>query len=824
MGLFSSSYKYYAYAATSDLFERKPSTLQDTIIQASIGNESISGAVQFALMTDLGARAKAAIKYAIKEYVRGLPESNQTLLYVDQQLVQSVLEAGIREAIAEFYWFFAGKANEDFFIAKTISEVYNDPAYFPWPQGAPDNPYWEETNEFVEIPVVDPVTNKYYITENAPVINRDGYANSLTYDDIQDLTGDQYSRLPFADLFEGKYRVGFNYTDHLNQPQYWEVPQQIDLSAYTQGNWLQVKYHTESEPDITKYWIYLAGSGHPALDASITEGEVKGSYMPVAIMMQDQVWFDEDPDSELYITTKKLLKKFAMKGDKIKEDYLEQKAEDDASGDKNKSNAEAWDFFIHFAVPIQAKSRGSLEYLYYFFLEMEKSQLHTFEEYQTYLGSRLDKRNGYGLPQPVTELEITEAGVNGYNVKYGWSYIYSETFPGRFKELRPKHLDSELYQRKEFNDVEYRVGVEYMHGGGILIGRYRDQEKEKTLKNGYHDYAIFTYQHYDEDTDTWSHTRVLVMGLSMLYTINTRNVEGKSYRFRYADINMIDYNENGQTKEFRIPIHIGILKDMVPRVHHEQLIADSAAVTIFLVEAIKVKWYQTGFFKWLIIIIAVVLIILSIVFPPFLLVATSLIVGTTGGLFFIMVYMVLSFVVGFIISLAGSLIGGTAGLIFTIVGMVAMMGSGGNTWSLTNAFPGFGSWGAAATTIGSTAAVAAMGVSIYSTYSLSKLEADLRDFTKNAKEKWEELQDAWDALGPMPYGIDPLSLMRALDIGRAEKADEYYIRVLNFNPGITAYSFVNDYTEIALYLPEDISDNNIVDSQMESFATQRGTT
>lgn len=814
MGLFSSSYKYEAYAGSSALFEKLPTTLRDSIRESSITGHSKSTAVTFGLLTDMGNRAKKAISYALKPdgYVRGLPTSNQKNITVDGSILLTEIQAEVGEPLDKIHWTLIGPPDEGFMVSRHLQAAYSDPSYFPWGV-APDNPLWSEERDFIEIPVIDPSTNKYYITENLPIYDRNAPGGFI-------------------------YTISFAYTDSAGQPAIFDMLGTLDLTSFSTGDWIQSRYYATATPNQTQYWVYLIGSNaNPAIESTVREVESKGEFMPVVIMMQDKVWYDGDYDwdadpladkTELHATTDKILKKFAIKGRNVKADFLEQKEEDDASGDSGRTNAETWDFYIQWAIPIQTRVRGAMEYLYEFFLEMEKTQQYSFEAYQTYLGSRLDKRNGYALPQPISELTITEGGETGYNSTHGWSYIYSETFPGQWVDvngnvLKANKVEIADYERLDSNDAEYGVGLVEMHGPDILYGKAKDPEKEKTEKNGYHDYVVITKQFYDKDTDTWEYTRVLVMGLSMKYIINTSedNLGNTGYRFREAEMGMFNFNDEGErTYEFRIPIHLGVM-DRIPRMHWEEVISEGMCATAFLVEKIKVKWYQKTFWKWLIVIVAIVLIVLSVIFPPLGLLGTALAGAALGtAILLITLFIVFSFVMGVIISLAAQTIGEEFGqewgtLFIVIATIVSMNAGGGTATAPTTAF------GAAAGMVATVATYANMAVQVYSSYALRKMEEEMKDFMKSAKEKYDEIQDAWDALGPVPEGIDPLDLHRALQIGASESSDSYYMRTLNANPNQLGYDLINEFSTIAMNLPE-LGGQGIIDQQMDMFAQQRG--
>ena len=816
MGIFSSSYKYAAYVGSSVLIpvEDRTDTVQQAILNSMQSGESMSTSITFGIGTDLGARAKAMIKYASKPdgYVRGLPEGNQIALSIPGEILLDAIEDGVGEPIAEVPWKTTGSLDEAFLISGHIKAAYEDPAYFPWTI-APSDPIWDEDREFIEIPVIDPSTGTYYITENTPIYER-------------------------VDADTAVYYVSYGYTDNLGTAQVWDMTGTVDLTQYLTGDWIFAKYVTVAAPDYISYWTYLIGSGvHPGLEASIITDENASYYMPVIILLQDKVWYDEgynydsdppDPMTDLHRTTDKILDKYAVDGREIREGFQEQEAE----GGKNE--AEKWDFFIHWGVSPHTRVRGAIEYIYYWLREMNLTTAHTYEDYQTYLASeKTNKTHGYNLPQPVDEIIIKEGGDIGYNVKFGWSYIFEKTFEGQWIDyqgnpLRRNRFDITKYERTKSNDAAYRKGVDEMHGTVPRIGRfndYSDPDKKKSHKNGYHDYIIVTEQHYDEDSDTWSHTRILCMGLSQQYTINTKETDTgkKGYRFRYAEPHIFDFNTETSEylKNFRIPVHIGLMERDISRMHWEEVIGAAGTATVFLVDKTKVPWYSTGFFKWLIIIIAIILIVLSVIYAGGAGAETLVgviigLLGATGFMAFIL-YVVLVFAIGFIIALAGQLIGGTAGQIFTIIGSIAMMYGAGGVNIIA------GGWGAAINTINTTLAYVNFGLQIVNTYLNAAADAELRDWLKSAKEKGEELAAAYDLLGPPPMGVDALDLVDAQQRGATgEHPDAYFSRTLNFNPGMLGYALVYNFTDLALFLSDRPGQESIIESQRITFQKQIG--
>jgi hypothetical protein len=809
MGLFSSKKKYVAYAASSALFPESPNSLKGNILQTSITGSSKAGAIIHTIHTDQFARAKSMMRYAARYddpardggYVRGFPTSNMSVITISPDAIAAALTraVGDYDSIVTSY---TGKWNERFFLSTRLQHLYMDTDYFPW-AGDPENTHWDAERESVEIPVAN--GEVYFTSDNDFVFYRSG--------------GDEYT-------------VTFPYLDGEEEKE-WEVTKTIDVGDVADYNWIMVTYRIGEE---YFYWAYQIDSGEDPILESYIDAETKeGAFLPVAILMQDKVWFDSDPESEVAKTTNKLLKRLATTGTKIREDFQEQEAEDDASGDKNRSNAKKWDFFIHYAVPVGTVIRGSKEYLWNFYSELRDWSTHTSEQYYDYLASQSGTR--YTKPQPKDELNITEGTVNGYNVNYRWSFIETREFVGDYeiealggpRALKPKEISNEQYERTDDGQKpEYQAKLNAFFETTVPIGLYdpnhqKNQDNKDWERYGYHDYVLITRA----KEDGTGYEQTLIMGLSMQYVINTSDDAGgkKGYRYRYATPHMFGTDE--ETAEFRIPMLWTALKK-VPTLHREEAVADGLGATVFLVEVIKTKWYQTGFFKWLLIIIAITLIVISIWFP-LLIEGAVLLLGMAlggGGIALFVAYVVVMFALGYMIALGTSLMSSNMQMILAVVIIVAMLYTGqfSNITSSFQTLIGTPGWATATTFINAVAPLYNMGFSVYSKYQMLEYQSEFEDLIKDQKERQEELEDAWDLMGPVPSYMDPMDLVQTFKRqGETESATSYYNRCLNTNPGILCYEVISNYANIALAPPETPGgETSIVDEMMEDFRIQRG--
>lgn len=806
MGLFSSSYKYYAFAGSADLFEEedRPETIKSNIVQSitTEGGLGMADAIKFGLQTDLYARAKSMISYAKKEdgYFFGFPETNQNILNISVSMLRPFIEADAGGPIdfRTLGWNpWSNLDIQNFFVEKAINENYTNPTYFPWDGtlGLPIDTNWSPVDDTVEIPVVidnpDPTPDEYAVSDN------------------------QFGLVKSGDSFQ----VSFPYSGGD-----WNVAQPFDMSAYNvEGTWITVRYRMAGGGDQYLYWAYLVGSGdNPALEAEIEAEAVNLQYLPIAVMMHDKVWFDESGNQEWEDTLDRLLRDLAMDPYEIKEDFLKQQEEDDASGDSDKSNAETWDFFIHFNIPHKTMDRGGREYLFYFwdFLR-RRSSWTTKDQFETWING------GQFGEQPHSTLSVEE-GVEytGYIARYAWSYIDRVDLAGEFtppgwtEPLKSRRMWSETY---EFGSANYTEGLDIVYGpGNYVVPASIGEEQEGA-------YTVVTRAHEDG-----THSHIIMMAPSMEYQINTsQDPVGVGpggyvdYRYRFVDCELFPEDPE-QESEFRWPVHIASIKE-VSAVRREAALSDGLCSTVFLVEVVKVKWYQKGFFKWLIIIIAVILIVLSILFPGFLAAASFLLASALGGglLAFYIIYTILMFAVGWIITTAGQLIGGTWGTVFAVVGMIIVGARGGLNGAPGGAgfnisVQGANGFASAVSLINTTYPYINGGLQIYQAFALDALQDDMEDFMKSAREKYDQLRDAWDMLGDPTGNINPINLTARAQDWYIESPSQFYSRSLNANPGVMSYDLINNFVNMSTTLPETPGDPNIVDVVFEQFAAQRG--
>jgi hypothetical protein len=806
MGLFSSSYKYYAYAGSSTMLpaEEREHTVKSLMLQAGISNLStMAEAIKMGLQTDLYRRAYKMAKYAADPdgYPYGFPSTITTIYYFYGEDLEPILEAelGFGIDISAYYLDYPNN-----YVWMWIEQGIHD-NYESWFTGDPPIENWYYYPEETQIPVENPDTLEYYL------------ANNKNYDAV--IAGDNCT-------------VTFHYLDNLGDPQTWTAPTfSLGLPPNNDSQWIMVRYRVTGEPSNFDYWFYEIGSDLiPEIESEIQQLQFESEYLPIAILMHDRVWFDEQGDPVLEEGLDKLLKYIALDPYDIKEDFIDsiENPDPETPPDQIPAMEDIWDFFVHFSMPMRTTDRAAREYLWRFYKELMLQTWTSFDQYNSWVVSRSG-------PQPQSNFSVEEGEeYTGYIARYAWSYIAEATHSGTYtppgwdRPLKTRECWSEEYA---LGDPDYNVGLDLVHGAGNYNVASGTAEGEE------HAYTVVVRQNsLTEGGGSPTYTAVLMMGPSMEYQINTSDVPvgvGSGgyvdYRYRFVDVEIFpeDPEENS---EFRWPIRVGVLKDM-SAMRREPALQEALAATVFLVDRVKVKWYQTGFFKWLIIIIVIIVVILTYQYQLLgtvsSLASTAFAAGATAtAIAYAALYVAMTFALGFLISFAGSLLGGTWGQMFVLLATLYLAGGTsfltniGSTWNTMVSSLG---WGNAAAFLQSIGPVISVARTIVENRALAKLESQMRDFTKTAREKYEELQDAWDEFGGKPGWLDPMDLVGAFQAQwYVEMPDNYFRRTLNANPGVLGYDMVDRFADMALVLPVDGNPTEFMHNMFVQMERQRG--
>jgi hypothetical protein len=805
MGWFSGKYKYYAFAGSSVLIppEEREHTVKSLMLQAAMAHEdSLGNVVNLGLQIDMHRRAHKMAKYAAKPdgYPYGFPEVSNTYYALPWADLQPFVEAEVGHPVENSAYYLEAPTN---FRWMWVEAGITD-NYLSWFSGTPPATNWYYFPDEIEIPVVNPDTGDYYLADNQ-----------------------SYGLTVVGDIAT----VTFHYTDKDGAAQSWVAPS-FALGYPDSGTWIMLRWRNPADLTEFGYYFYEVNSGvNPDLELAIEKQEFLSSYLPIAVLMHDRVWFDEQENPVLEEGLDKLLKYLAMDPWDLKEGFIDSiENPDPEDADEVPPIEDVWDFFIQFSMPLRTNDNAGREYLFHFYRYLKSRTWTTFEDYNEWVVP------GVGT-QPMSLMSVEEGEeYTGYIARYAWSYIEERTFTGSFtppgwdRPLKTRELWSDEF---ELGDFDYNYGLDLIHGAGnynVAVWQVDGTE---------HTYTMMVRQNpLSESVDgaTPTYTIILMMGPSMEYQINTSDTslgvgEGDYEDFRYRFVDVEIFPEDPELdSEFRWPIHIASLHE-VSSMRREPALMEALCATVFLVHVEYVAWYQRKAFAWILIIIIVVIIILTWQYELLGtiqgLIATATAAGATGtAIAWTILYLAYTFAIGFMIAYAGALIGGTWGKIFVIVATIMMMYASGGTLNVqanwTQMTSNFG-WATAGNFLQSIKPFIDITELIIEDRALAKLDSEMRDFTLTAREKYEELENAWAEFGDPPDHINPLDLVRSFEMRNwAEKPSTYYDRTLNANPGILGYDMINRFADLALLPPEAGQPVNFVEAIFRDMEEQRG--
>lgn len=494
-------------------------------------------------------------------------------------------------------------------------------------------------------------------------------------------------------------------------------------------DYFQVKYTVAG---VTKYWRYLAGSGgYPALDAVfLAPAPEAGSFFPFAYFRYNKQSENQDTTTEAYRDSKKLVKYLGM-------DY-------DVVADAINSNPDIADVeqaMLMLAVPAESTDPIEQRYLYDFFDKLygmadEQFQSPTQAAIQgLFQGSRDISRHALAIQDARFKMVVSDAGI--YKTRKAGS-IGSR---GSYASAVVLETLTETYQTSNGEEV---TTVEQTFTVPHHVYRYQITE---TL--------------YDE---------ISVVNLAVAYKI----WEG---HYTLGD----DTND----KILLIPLDHSITETYsLP--DRERLYARSLHYVFNSRVVTKVKWYQTGIFKVLMIIIAIIVTVITWGSDGGTTLAAA--IGATTVVHAIVVNIILGQIIGQLLAVAFKWIVQVFGADLARLAAVVAILYGGYQILEAGSVQG-APWAEELLMVANgltQAALAADFQDLTQAYSVFQAEMDTQLATL---EKAEKLLESNHTLSPF--------------IIFGESPNDFYNRTIHSgNIGINGIDAIGSYVDIALTLPK----------------------
>jgi hypothetical protein len=343
--------------------------------------------------------------------------------------------------------------------------------------------------------------------------------------------------------------------------------------------------------------IYKQGSGNVAYDALFNAGTNGGRFIPQIPIRINNAFLSDSHYSSIFPIVKKAFKKAT---DTKFSEIVSKIAE-------NPSLADIDFAFLTYGVTLNTKNPSCMKYLYKFFQQMRLSTSLTnaeFDEwvaeyaltkdrlalYNAWLEAQLDEYSplyGTAAPPepflaraPVNQIQVSSPGFPSlrYDMSVVWSGMIETTGSGLKK---PDAKAGELWWEvlpKEITGYEL-VEASGDNGGLTNQAIYEDVGQVRL--------------HWQVTNNQWR--TLSIYGLRHL-----NNVYEGNYDVTFADVALADEDES----KFIVPIHEEVLDDLSLR-DATEVSMNSAYLTFNCYKTVTQKWYETSWFRIIILIVMI---------------------------------------------------------------------------------------------------------------------------------------------------------------------------------------------------------------------------
>ena len=504
-----------------------------------------------------------------------------------------------------------------------------------------------------------------------------------------------------------------------------------EAMADSTADYFHAKYTVNG---VTKYWMYRVGLGtHPSLDVLFDQPlETNGRFFPLVHFRSDGVSLINNKTSEAYKTSKKMVKYLGMDFDLVAEKI-----------DENPDIGVIRQAMLTMAVPANTTNEMEQRYLFRFFTNQfynqNQNQQHGSPTQGFIFGNLFRQFQGAKSAVVIQDAKfkmvLSNAGIYKRRISGSIGAINSHTSGTRTDVYRTTHVDLE-------------TGEPVITFNSVLVHYYRRQ---------------ISAHLYDE---------VAINDLRMAYYIYDN----------YKDVG------KGSENSLLIPLDHSITEDF-SITDREELYSRSLHFVFNSLQIVKVKWYQSGWFKIFIQIVGIVLTVMTLGADGGFF--ATLAAGGAAALTAVVTALIVNYLVGLVISYAlklfVKLVGAELAFLIAIVAALAgaykiLMNGGlqGAPWAKELLQLSTGLTGA---------------VSSNMQEKFGDLLADYESFNlfKTAEEK--KLEEA-NKLLEFKNHLNPFVIF-------GESPNDFYNRTVHVsNPGVMSIGAISSYVDIALTLPK----------------------
>lgn len=477
----------------------------------------------------------------------------------------------------------------------------------------------------------------------------------------------------------------------------------------------------EDEP---YYWAYyIKTDKYPDLNPINDNGPVNQFFPIVPLRLNKQSYTDPDlADTELYKTSKALMAKAGIVWSQL-----------DAGVNENPDIEEVNHAYIMNAISIETEDIHSKKYLFNYFLDLEAQSgidKYNFDKW-------LEGSAGSTTP-PINTLTIS-SGTWKSSISY--YYIHSSSVD---KVVGP--VDTV--------DISF---IGYSRVSPTNLGYSREDDNSK---------LVITKQ----VTET-SCIEIEVSGL-----VYRNEISGSG---RFVRIGLDDLDQPDDDTELLIPLNLGIVEKMTFTERH-YIYYDSFKVVFNAFKKQKLKWYQTGFFQFVVVVIAIAVAVYTGYFEG---VIAALSIAAAGGALALAITIAWLTIQAYAVKVTFEFIAKELGIEIAIIlaAVLAVYGFSGSLFELPMA--------------NTAVFIGTVGLDSVMSYGIAEIQSEYEAFQDYATQKQEELDIVKESLESSEAAFDIVGMLPM------ESPTSFYTRKLSTNMAPVTLEAVSSFVDRALTLP-----------------------
>ena len=476
-----------------------------------------------------------------------------------------------------------------------------------------------------------------------------------------------------------------------------------------------------------QFWNYdPLSNDYPVLD--IPEDIAYTQYMPIVPLRINNKNLT-DPTlagTPLYDTSKELLNKIGLKMDQLNEGINE-----------NPDINEVDHAYVVLGVSLHTEKDESNDYLYRFFDDLYARSFFSVDIFSAWLNS------GKTNTPPTNSIKISDGT---YNTQIVYYYVDKTTGSGKVAEVGKVAKVITPWKKREV-----------ISNGSLSYG-YENPDNKVILRKQ------ITEDTYDE---------VVISGLLFINNI-------------YGARDYVTTIDKSDTDSFIIPINLSISEQM-SILDNNTVYYDALKIVFNAYEYTKLKWYETGFFKF---VVAIVSIAITISMGYDFGISSLIAAASTGALAFTSFILQQAFTyvaVSFGFKLAADKLGIEFAAILAVIAIAYGSLGSESLFNLPMA--------------DSLMFMGTLGMKSSLEFGYEELKGEYDAILSEAERLQKEIDTANELLDTGTNLIDPLNTFTDLNMLPMEPMDSFIGRSLMINQGVSSIDMVSSFVDTQLLLP-----------------------